>query len=200
MQRAIAKLIRRAEDMGLADQVPQVLRDHVEHGAGNGGALAWAKAHPGDDAFRGCCWGDTQRGAAACTCWIPEFDLEQQPLIPPADGEIQPRRTMCGDCAYRPGSPEMSNPLEAEELRELPLTGTAFWCHDGVRRPVRWRHPDGRVITGNPADYQPPTDKLGRVYRADGRVGALCAGWAACSRRWDNQFWKEDAAEEARRA
>jgi len=24
------------------------------------------------------------------------------------------------------------------------------------------------------------------------RVGYLCAGWAACSRRWDNQFAKEE--------
>lgn len=61
-----------------------------------------------------------------------------------------------------------------------PGRGEPFWCHDGIRRPVAWRHPNlpGVVIPGSPSDYQPPM--IGGVpFRADGRPAALCAGWVA---------------------
>jgi hypothetical protein len=186
-RRSIAALIEKAKKMGLGDQVPPVLLNMVEgHGPSNGGAIGWDRLHPDDDQFYGCCWGDTNKGPAYCTCWVPEFDLPQTDPIAPADGEVQVRPGgLCGDCAYRPGSPEMAEDYSAETLRSLPAHGQTFWCHDGIRRPTRWVHPDGRVVDGAPDDYQPPI-VAGRPHRADGRVGHLCAGWAACGRRLDN--------------
>jgi hypothetical protein len=193
-RRAVQRLIRKAEKMGVGDQVPAVLHEIVSgHGASNGGALAWVKLHPeAEDVFVGCCTGEMMNGASYCTCWVPVFDLEQSPeLIPPGDGEIQVREGgLCGDCAYRPGSPELADDYMAETLRELPLRGETFWCHDGMRRAIRWEHPDGRVVEAGYGDYQPPM-LANRPHRADGRVGALCAGWAACSRTWDNRLEKE---------
>lgn len=192
-RRAIQRLINKAEGLGLADQVPPDIRLlATDHGPTNGGSLAWDRKHPDEDVFRGCCDGEMIRGAAYCTCWEPVFDLEQADPIPPGDGEIQVRPGgLCGDCAYRPESPEMATDFMAEALRELPLKGQTFWCHDGMRRPIRWEHPDGRTIDGSPDDYQPPMVD-GRPHRADGRVGHLCAGWAACSRRWDNLSAKQE--------
>lgn len=191
-KKGVQRLIGKAEKLGVGDQVPQHLRDLVtmDHSF-NGGAMAWTRAHPEDeDQIRGCCAGESIKGAEFCSCWVPEFDLPQQDLIPPADGEMQPRADLCVDCAYRPGSPETADEWMAETLRNLPASGDLFFCHQGMRRPVLWRHPDGRTIPGSPADYQPPFDALGRPYRADGRVGEICAGWAACSRRIDNEFEK----------
>lgn len=51
-----------------------------------------------------------------------------------------------------------------------------------MRRPVRWEHPDGRTIDGSPDDWQPAIIN-GLPYRADGRPGLLCAGWAARAAR-----------------
>lgn len=189
----LRRLIDQAEQLGVGDQVPQMLRDFVggDH-VYNGGALAWTRAHPEqDDQVRGCCLGEGIKGPEFCTCWVPEYDLEQQPLIPPGDGEIQARDDLCGDCAYRPGSPELADEWMAETLRSLPSTGALFFCHGGMRRPVRWRHPDGREVAGDPADYHPPFDAVGRPYRADGRVAQICGGWAACSRRIQNE-WDKD--------
>jgi hypothetical protein len=194
-RRAVARLVEQAKALGVGDRVPaSVLALAEGHGPSNGGAIIWDRLHPDDPEVYGCCWGEMQKGAAYCTCWVPEFDLEQADPIMPGDGEIQVRPAgMCGDCAYRPGSPEQQQDFMAEALRELPLSGQTFWCHDGIRRPVRWRHPDGRVIDGSPDDYQPPM-VAGVPFQADGRVGFLCAGWAACSRRWDNLITKEKGA------
>jgi hypothetical protein len=103
---------------------------------------------------------------------------------------------MCGDCAYRPGSPERKHDFEEEALLALPLEGQMFWCHDGMRKIIRWEHPDGRTIAPTGDDYDPPIIN-GAPFRADGRVGVLCAGWAACSRRWGNQIEKERVSDHA---
>lgn len=192
-RRAVARLVQQAENLGAAGLVPAgMLALSQGHGPRNGGAFVWDRLHPDDDQFYGCCWGDINKGPAYCNCWVPEYDLVQADPILPGDGEAQTRPGgMCGDCAYRPGSPELND--QAEELLELPLRGETFWCHEGIRRAIRWQHPDGRVVDGDPADYQPPM-LAGRPHRADGRVGSLCAGWAACSRRWDNLFTKEREA------
>lgn len=193
-RRGVRRLIQKAEDLGVP--VPQIIHDIAAgHGTSNGGALAWTRLHPDEDVYRGCCDGEMIKGAEYCNCWVPEYDLEQADPIPPADGEIQVREGgLCGDCAYRPGSPEQADEWLAETLRDLPLSGQTFWCHDGMRRPTVWRHPDGRTVPGSPEDYQPPMVD-GRPHRADGHVGALCAGWAACSRRWDNLMAKQERQE-----
>jgi hypothetical protein len=119
--------------------------------------------------YRWCCLAAAEDGAAFCTCWRPEYDMEQQK--PQADVEPETRTQMCGDCAYRPDSPERRDDPYA--LLDLPN----FWCHRGIRRPARWRHPDGRVRPGDPADYEPPIVN-GIPYRADGLPAARCGGWA----------------------
>ncbi|MFL6141600.1 MAG: hypothetical protein ACJ72N_06995 [Labedaea sp.] len=137
-----------------------------------------------------CCWDATERGPAACICWQPVYDREQttptaETVAALALGEARPdvRDRMCGDCAYRPGSPEKSGSEDvdgdAQQLERLAATGTRFFCHDGMRKPVAWRHPAGMRITAvSDGDYQPPIiDNV--PYRADGQPGLLCAGWDA---------------------
>lgn len=144
-----------------------------------GGAVLWARAHPEDVDVRGCCMGEAVKGAEFCTCWAAVFDVEQQPARPPRrPGDIGVAPAMCGDCAYRPGSPERQLAGGHDELLDLARGGRPFYCHSGMRRPVRWEHPDGRVVAGSPDDWQPLM--VGGVpYRADGSPGLLCAGWAA---------------------
>lgn len=138
-----------------------------------------------------CCWGVVVYGPQRCTCWEPVYDLEQASPDPEAArwlaAGIEPstRRRMCGDCAYRPGSPERSGDEtyagDPEFLEHIAGAGERFWCHQGMRRPVLWRHPSGIEIPGHPGAYRPP--KVGGVpYKADGTPGDLCAGWAARGR------------------
>lgn len=123
------------------------------------------------DRYRWCCYAAAEDGPAACTCWEPIYDAEQ--AEPRTDVVPETRSQMCGDCAYRPDSPERAG----DPYFGLALTN--FWCHRGIRRP-RWRHPDGRVRPGDPADYQPPVID-GVPYRADGLPAARCGGWAGRS-------------------
>ena len=184
---AVQRLIRQAEQLGV--DIPDDLR-RVEAmcftAAGTTGARLWVDAHPQDDTPCGC-WGYNLDGPAACTCWEPVFDVEQappRPLTGPQD--LQPRDRMCGDCAFRPGSPERADSFSEEALLELARTGDPFWCHQGMRRPAYWRHPDGRTVPGSPDDYQPAA--LNSVpYQADGSPGLLCAGWAAVAAKTREQ-------------
>jgi hypothetical protein len=87
---------------------------------------------------------------------------------------------MCGDCAYRPGSPERRGVEtytgDAAFLDELVATGTPFYCHQGIRRVVSWSHPVGVTVPGHPGAYAPPIQ--GAVpYKADGTPAHICAGW-----------------------
>lgn len=191
-QRAIGKLIARAEKIGVGDQVPEVMRNFVagEHGS-NGGAISWARTHPdAADAF-GCCVGNDVLGAEYCTCWVPQYDLEQAtPILVAGRGDVATRTGMCHDCAYRPGSPERSDGdgYMQEVLYDLARGGEPFYCHQQMRRPVRWLHPDGRVADADPKDYQPPIDRqTGVAYKADGTPGDLCAGWAAIAANTSRQ-------------
>lgn len=176
---AVQRLIRQADRLGV--EIPPDLRE-IEAtcltGDGSGGARLWADTHPGED-IPCHCWGYVLNGPAGCICWEPVFDVEQAPPRPlggPQD--LQPRDRMCGDCAFRPGSPERADSFSEEALLELAQTGEPFWCHQGMRRPIYWRHPDGRMVDGSPADYQPAA--LNSVpYQADGSPGLLCAGWTA---------------------
>lgn len=126
-----------------------------------------------------CCAGAGYYGPGRCTCWRPAYDLEQ---AEPRPGPHDVREGMCGDCAYRPGSPEKaSDPDHAgdpESLEHFAAIGAPFWCHDGMRRVVARRHSAGAEIPGHAAAYDPPI-RDGVPYRADGRPGLLCAGWDA---------------------
>lgn len=140
------------------------------------------------DTGGGCCYGADVYGPGNCTCWTPVYDLDQTEPDPLAvrllAAGVTPtvRPTMCGDCAYRPASPEKAGDPEhagdAESLEDLAASGTPFWCHDGMRRPVRWVHPSGAEIPGHEAAYDPPL-VAAVPYRADGQPGYQCAGWDA---------------------
>lgn len=180
-RRAIQRIIDQANSLGV--DVPKTITDLVcAGGPGNGGAVLWARAHPSEDG-PGCCWGDVINGADGCTCWVPVFDVEQVAPIPPASpDDIGVQTRMCGDCAFRKGSPERAVKYSEETLFDLAATGTPFYCHEGMRRPLRWKHPDGRTIDGSTDDWRPAM-AAGLPYRADGRPGLLCAGWAARASR-----------------
>lgn len=127
----------------------------------------------------GCCYGAAIYGPHRCTCWEPVYDLEQQPVRP---GDMGLRVKMCPDCAFRKNSPERRGDEgyqgDTEFLDGLVMTGEPFACHQGIRRPVAWRHPSGAEIPGHPAGYAPPLHD-GKPYKADGTPADLCAGWAA---------------------
>jgi hypothetical protein len=127
----------------------------------------------------GCCMGSAAMGAQWCTCWETVYDLDQKPVRP---GEAVARKTPCHDCAYRAGSPERSGDErytgDEDFLARIVRTGEKFWCHQGLRRAVKLRHPSGAEVVIETDHYDPP--KNGAVpHKADGTPGDLCAGWAA---------------------
>lgn len=135
-----------------------------------------------------CCMG-ADRGPQHCACWRPVYAGTQQDPVGAAVnlidvGITQPDVSdgMCGDCAYRPGSPEKTGDPkhrgDADELERLAAIGKRFWCHQGMRRIEKWVHPSGAEVAGHPADYAPPI--IGTTpYRLDGTPALLCAGWRA---------------------
>jgi NAD-dependent dihydropyrimidine dehydrogenase PreA subunit len=121
-----------------------------------------------------CCIGAAVYGPQRCTCWEPVFDLEQQEPTRGLPVTIRPE--MCHDCAFRKGSPELSDEVEREDL--LGMSDQAlFFCHQGIRRPLEHRHPSGITIPGVGRDYQPPIVGF-RPYKADGTPADICAGYA----------------------
>lgn len=147
--------------LGISPNVPPALRDDETPGI--------------------CCAGAAMFGARRCTCWEPVYDLEQQPLENiPENYSPDTRSKCCHDCAYRHGSPEREDG-EEEWLHEITGDGSEFWCHQGVRRVIAFRHPDGRELPAGDGDYRPPVGPTDRpiVWRADGTPGERCAGWAA---------------------
>ncbi|WP_367139255.1 hypothetical protein [Saccharothrix sp. HUAS TT1] len=154
------------------------------------------------DTGQTCCWGVVNDGPAGCTCWDPVHDLDQQPPDPQAVALLAAglppatRDGMCGDCAYRPDSPEKnSDPTyrgDPEFLERIAHDGDRFWCHDGMRRTVRLRHPSGMEIDAHPGAYDPPIVD-GVPYRADGQPARLCAGWAARRRAVLTRIARETA-------
>jgi len=140
--------------------------------------------HDLPDAGEGaCCYGAGMRGPGGCTCWRPVYDLDQAEPVP-AIPIVRPGG-MCGDCAYRPGSPEKDGDPkyrgDADHLEHLAATGTPFSCHDGLRRLLRRVHPSGVEVPADPGAYDPPILD-GQPFRADGQPALLCAGWAARGR------------------
>lgn len=136
-----------------------------------------------------CCESSAYDGPGACTCWEPIYNTKQQKpdetAVKLLDAGVTPtvRPSMCGDCAYRPGSPEKSgDPTysgSADFLEGIAERGERFWCHDGNLIAVTWRHPKtGMEIPGHPGAYCPPIVKA-VPYKADGSPSFLCAGWDA---------------------
>lgn len=123
-----------------------------------------------------CCIGGAMRGPRACTCWQPVFDVDQAD-VQIEEPNVRTRTECCFDCAYRNDSPERAEGYD-DELRDIAGDGSTFACHQGMRRVVAWRHPDGRELPAGDGDYQPPMVGL-VAFKADGTPADLCAGWAA---------------------
>ena len=175
-RRALTNAIATAAALGV--DVPDII---FHGGAASAGARIYAELHPdpttADIGTLWCCDAVAYRGLAACTCWEPVYDVDQTPPDTTTLAGAMPAK--CGDCAFRPDSPERADPFLAEELYSLPDRGDPFWCHDGMRQPARWRHRTVDVeVPGDPADWQPPIVH-GIPYRADGHAADLCAGWLA---------------------
>lgn len=136
-----------------------------------------------DAGGRTCCLGAAVYGPGGCTCWERVHDLDQTP----PDTSIKPttRATMCGDCAFRPDSPERTGAEnaahDADDLDLLVVSDAPFWCHQGMRLVTAQRHPSGAVKAqpaGERLAYDPPIVD-GVPYQADGSPGQMCAGQAA---------------------
>lgn len=183
---AVQRLIDKATAAGLyiPDTITAIASSlaHTEH-CGSYPAGAWADANPGDDYPVGCCIGNDMYGPDRCTCWTAVYEIDQHEPRPPQRAEdIEVQTRMCGDCAFRKGSPERAEGFLEEALHSMAEAGQPFYCHDGMRRPAHWLHPDGRRVEGSTADWRPPII-AGLPYRADGRPGLLCAGWMARASR-----------------
>lgn len=147
-----------------------------------------------------CCDGYAYRGQHACSCWEPIYDREQ--AEPNLAGEPALRPTMCGDCAFRPGSPERASAefaeQNADDLQGMVYNPAAvFWCHEGMRAVLGWRHPNGLEVRLPERETQQAYDPLMKLrpgpgggsdgariiaHRADGQPAYYCAGLAAARR------------------
>ncbi len=173
---AVQRIVDEAIALGV--EVPAEVSAYLCGGRGSAGSRAWVAANPGVEPDP-CCGESFDGGPEDCTCWVAVYDLEQQPPRVVAGDQLAVQPLMCGDCAYRPGSPELADEWQAEDLLALPTRADKrFFCHQGIRRPREWRHPDGRVVAGDPADYQPAM-RAGIAYQASGEPALLCAGWDA---------------------
>jgi len=181
---AVQAVIDQAQGAGITvpDDIQRAV-DHLRNDQVCAGGRLWAAAHPDENTWPVeaviCCDPATYYGPHRCTCWEPVYDVDQAPPVSvfgPDDIGVQ--RRMCGDCAYRKDSPERSEGFMEQHLLALPAKAEPFWCHEDMRRPTHYRHPALGDIAGDPADWRPPIVD-GIPYRADGRPGLLCAGWAA---------------------
>lgn len=133
-----------------------------------------------------CCLGAAEEGPGGCSCWEPVYDLEQStPIKVIVPGQ---RAEMCADCAYRPDSPERTGDdrhacSDDGELDDIARSDNPFWCHQGLRKPISFRHATLGVVVPADADaYDPPMRIIdGRKIpiKADGTAGDRCAGWLA---------------------
>lgn len=133
-----------------------------------------------------CCMGTA--AGCACTCWEDEYD---QPQLPAQEGPPAIAPGPCSTCACRPGSPERledDTPYDQRQMasswelvQSLAARGEPFWCHQGMRRRVRERHPDGRVREVGEHDWAPGV-RPGTPLQASGEPAVMCGGWAAMAR------------------
>lgn len=122
-----------------------------------------------------CCMGSAMYGPERCTCWVPEYDA---PQAKPQEGPSPVRKRMCADCAFRPDSPERNGDeryAHSDEDGLVDVVAGTFACHQGMRRLVRFRHPNGHVQELDVDAYAPPI--VAAPTMADGRPAELCAGW-----------------------
>lgn len=136
--------------------------------------------------LRQCCIGAVEEGPVGCSCWEPIYDLKQQDVI---EGDMPGQRTeMCVDCAYRPDSPERSGDdrhscSDDGELDGIARGNAPFWCHQGLRKPIAFKHLSLGVVVPTDTDaYDPPfriIDGFKVPIKADGTAGNRCAGWLA---------------------
>lgn len=180
---AVERILEKARTLGVP--IPPELSnpDALFHDAGTYAAREWLRLHPEQETeIRGCCWPELNKGPDHCLCWEPVFDVDQaQPRPPAGPQDLNTAPAKCHDCAWRKGSPEMADEYTREALIASAREGRPFWCHQGMRRPRLWRHPDGREVPGSPDDWQ-PAQVNGIPYQADGTPGILCAGWAIAAR------------------
>lgn len=151
------------------------------------GGMAYLVANPDIDQYDERfvdCYGSAENGVTGCTCWVAVYSSEQFAAQPCGLDRIDlpPRRTRCADCAFRRDSPERSDPYQEDQLLALAFAGEPFFCHDGMRRPLIWRHPTLGDVPGDPADWHPLiVDAI--PYRADGQPAFMCAGWTVERRK-----------------
>jgi hypothetical protein len=135
-----------------------------------------------DNPMNWCCAGAAMWGPSRCTCWVPIFSKVQREL----DASIEPgtRSEQCADCAYRQDSAEQQD-YRADQLRTITHSDEApFWCHQGMRYEVGYRHPSGMYVeaqrdeVGSIASWAPPL-RNGVPFKANGTPADRCAGWAA---------------------
>jgi hypothetical protein len=129
---------------------------------------------PAPDPTVPCCEASAFTDGEECTCWVAVLDVV--PTLAVQEGPHRIRRTMCGDCAYRPGSPER------ESLGgDAPSFSRAarFYCHTGMPRAVGYTHPHLGLVPAPTTDDYRPYIRDGQAWQADGRPAELCAGWAA---------------------
>lgn len=174
-RRAIAALVNQAEQLDVP--VPAELSGFLCGHVPDTGARTFVELNPDAEPIY-CCVGEAERGVDGCTCWVAVYDDDQAEPVVASYDDARPRASRCSDCAFRPGSPELTDPYMREALLALPGKGEPFWCHDGMRRPTWWEHPTRGRVPGSPDDWQPPR-RNGIPYRADGSQALLCAGWAA---------------------
>ncbi len=129
-----------------------------------------------------CCAGSAMWGPDRCTCWVPIFSKVQREL----DTSVQPgvRESQCEDCAYRHDSAEQNDERASDLERITASDESPFWCHQGMRYEVGWRHPSGMYVeaprdeVGAIASWAPPR-RDGVPFKANGLPADKCAGWAA---------------------
>lgn len=154
----------------IAAQFPGTIHLSIDDGPDDRDDYDW-------DAGEGpCCMASAMRGPRACSCWQPIYDLDQITELA-LDAAVETRSSCCDDCAYRNGSPERADGYD-DELSELAGSRSVFACHQGMRRVIFWRHPDGRELPAGDGAYDPPV--VGAVaFKADGQPAERCAGWAS---------------------
>jgi hypothetical protein len=92
--------------------------------------------------------------------------LKAQKLVDEQDARHFPPKVPCHDCAFRPGSPERSDPKVWQQLQAQAQSGQPFHCH--------FDHEGNEMPMDEQGSYKP-------ALRPDGSpVGfPLCRGWVA---------------------
>lgn len=136
-----------------------------------------------EESLNMCCYGAAVYDGERCTCWEPE--IEPEPTQEVQEGPMAVNTRRCGDCAYRPDSPERQA-MGGDFMPYVP--DGVFTCHVGMPKAVRFRHPPTGVVVEVPEgtandDYRPVT-RGDRAWQADGRPAVVCAGWARDDRAY----------------